>query len=405
MALPRIRTDLDFMPSPVPERPGLLIRDPHRFSDVTIIVPPPLVEVLRLFDGESSELDLRYALARITGQLDVSDLIENLIGSLSRAGFLEDENFQRMREAAMRAFAESPVRTASHAGTAYPDEEEALKEVFDSYFREAARAAETDGLIGIAAPHVSPFGGWESYRDAYAPLAPALKDRVFIILGTSHYGQPEKFGLTRKDFQTPYGTARTEKQLVEHLAEAAPGAVVMEDFCHANEHSIEFQVAFLQHLYGPDIRILPILCGAYARSIYQGGDPEDDEHVKRFLDTLGELYQREKSRLFWVLGVDMAHMGRRYGDRFIARANQAEMVDVAERDRTRLDAISAGDAAAFWEQVKERRDDLKWCGSSPFYTFLRAVPKVRGELRRYQQWNIDEQSVVSFGAVAFRSPE
>lgn len=393
------------MPSPFADRPGLLIRDPHRYSDVTIIVPPPLVEVLQLFDGESSELDLRYALARITGQLDVSDLMENLTGSLSRAGFLEDENFHRMRETAMRAFAESPVRLPSHAGTAYPQEKDELNAVFDNYFRQAARAAEADGLIGIAAPHVSPFGGWESYRDAYARLAPSLKDRAFIILGTSHYGQPEKFGLTCKDFQTPYGTARTEKQLVQRLAEAAPGAVVMEDFCHANEHSIEFQVAFLQHLYGPDIRILPILCGPYARSIYQGGDPEDDEHVNRFLDALGDLYQREKSRLFWVLGVDMAHMGRRYGDRFIARANQAEMIEVAAQDNARLEAIAAGDAVGFWERVKQRRDDLKWCGSSPFYTFLRAVPGVRGEVHRYQQWNIDEHSVVSFGAVAFRLPD
>ena len=35
--------DLDFMPSPVEDRPGLLIRDPYHFSEVTLIVPPALV--------------------------------------------------------------------------------------------------------------------------------------------------------------------------------------------------------------------------------------------------------------------------------------------------------------------------------------------------------------------------
>jgi len=30
-----------------------------------------------------------------------------------------------------------------------------------------------------------------------------------------------------------------------------------------------------------------------------------------------------------------------------------------------------------------------------------AVPGAQGTLRRYQQWNIDEQSVVSFGAISF----
>jgi hypothetical protein len=46
-------------------------------------------------------------------------------------------------------------------------------------------------------------------------------------------------------------------------------------------------------------------------------------------------------------------------------------------------------------------DDLKWCGSSPIYTFLRAVPQARARRLAYQQWNIDDASVVSFGALAF----
>ena len=42
---------LDFMLSPSPEDPGLFIRDPYRFSDAMLIVPPPLVECLECFDG------------------------------------------------------------------------------------------------------------------------------------------------------------------------------------------------------------------------------------------------------------------------------------------------------------------------------------------------------------------
>jgi hypothetical protein len=48
---------------------------------------------------------------------------------------------------------------------------------------------------------------------------------------------------------------------------------------------------------------------------------------------------------------------------------------------------------------------LKWCGFSPLYTFLRAVPEARGEVLRYQQWNIDDESVVSFAALEFSAPE
>ena len=35
-------------------------------------------------------------------------------------------------------------------------------------------------------------------------------------------------------------------------------------------------------------------------------------------------------------------------------------------------------------------------------TFLKTAPRARGELLRYEQWNIDERSVVSFAGVAFR---
>jgi hypothetical protein len=77
------------------------------------------------------------------------------------------------------------------------------------------------------------------------------------------------------------------------------------------------------------------------------------------------------------------------------------MTEVGVRDRARIDRINACDAAGFWDLVRENRDDLKWCGSAPFYTFLKAVPQARGELLRYEQWNIDERSVVSFAGMSF----
>jgi hypothetical protein len=36
------------------------------------------------------------------------------------------------------------------------------------------------------------------------------------------------------------------------------------------------------------------------------------------------------------------------------------------------------------------------------YVFLRAAAPQGGELLRYEQWNIDEESVVSFAGMAFR---
>ena len=79
------------------------------------------------------------------------------------------------------------------------------------------------------------------------------------------------------------------------------------------------------------------------------------------------------------------------------------MAQVEQRDRERIERMESGDARSFWELVQQNRDDLKWCGAAPIYTFLRAVPGARGNLLRYQQWNIDDASVVSFAGIRFNS--
>ncbi len=397
--LARLRYNLDFMPSPVPDQPGLLVRDSFHYSDVTLIIPPVLVETLQCFDGEHSELDLRSELLRITGELNVSDIANNLIDTLSRSGFLENEIFEQLRAVREREFADSPIRPPAHMGTAYPAEPEELRAVMREYMGGNGTGPAGTTLRGIAAPHVSPEGGWHSYRAAFRNLDAGFGEKTFVILGTSHYGQPERFGLTRKPYVTPLGETRVNERLLAELS--SQPAAILEDYCHSIEHSIEFQVLFLQWLYGPEIRILPILCGSFAHSVYYGGMPEKDEGVKSFLGTLGEIAARERDNLLWVLGIDMAHMGRRYGDDFVATADRGEMANVAERDAKRIQSICDGSADGFWDQVQQNRDELKWCGSSPIYTFLRTVPEARGTLHRYEQWNIDEQSVVSFAGMSF----
>jgi hypothetical protein len=396
-----LRRDLDAMPSPVEGRPGLLLRDPLGYSQAVLVIPPGLVPTLACFDGQHTELDLRELLVRATGEVEVSDVLQRLVTTLAAAGFLEDDSFARLRDERRRLFAEAPRREAAHAGSAYPAEAEGLTATLARYMNgagpedEPARPRGT--LVGVAAPHVSPEGGWRSYRAAYRLLGPDAHGRTCVVLGTSHYGEPGRFGLTLKPFSTPLGDVPVDRRLADELAGRGGPAVVPEDYCHAVEHSIEFQVVFLQHVLGADLRIVPILCGPLVEDRV-----EENESVGRFLGVLAEIAAREGEGLLWILGVDMAHMGRRYGDGFGARAGKGRMADVAKRDAHRLERVEAGDAGGFWEMVRGGgRDDLKWCGSSAFYTFLRAAGPVRGERLRYEQWNIDEESVVSFASLSF----
>jgi hypothetical protein len=399
-ALPRLRFNLDFMPSPDPSRPGLIIRDPYHYSDATLIVPPPLVQVLECFDGQQSTLDLRSELVRITGEIQVGDLEKHLFDSLNDAGFFDNDRYRELKSKREAEFAEEETRDPVFAGSAYPEDSDTLSDVFTSRI---GRSEGSSSTVAVAAPHASPDGGWDTYKAAYQalPTREAAEGKTFVILGTSHYGAPDRFGLTRKQFLTPFGTAKTDTGLVRELEAAAPKAIRMEDYCHAVEHSIEFQIVFLQHLYGPDVRVLPILCGPFVKSIYEGGLPESNEAVASFFDALGNVAARESHRLAWILGIDMAHIGQRYGDPLRATANSGEMLAVEQRDRQRIQCINAGDINGYWSLVQEGQDDLKWCGASPIYTFLKIMPGLRSQLLDYHQWQIDPASVVSFGALRF----
>jgi hypothetical protein len=65
--LPALRRGLDILPSPETSRPGLLLRDPLRYTDKVAFVPPPWTIGLRFLDGEHTELDMQEALTRAMG--------------------------------------------------------------------------------------------------------------------------------------------------------------------------------------------------------------------------------------------------------------------------------------------------------------------------------------------------
>ena len=395
--LPALRRHLDLMPSPIAEAPGLLMRDPFRYSQSVLVLPPPLVPCLLLFDGAHDLADLDALLSSITAGADVGDLSRHVRDSLSAGGFLQDEVYARLRDDRHRSFAAGALREAIHAGSAYPEDREALLAWAEALLSESP-ARDGEAVLGIAAPHVSPEGGRLSYASAYRALPEDGRDRTFLVLGTSHYGAPGRFGLTRKAFATPLGVATVDVDRVDALAAEGGSAAVVEDYCHAVEHSIEFQVVFLQKLYGPAVRIVPVLCGPMGAGSGRP-HPGDDDEVRRFLDAL----QKVGEGATWVLGVDMAHVGRRYGDAEPAIARQGPLAEVEARDRRRCEAILRGDAGAFWTEIEPDGDGdpLRWCGSSPIYAFLAAARPRRAGLLAYEQWNIDPGSVVSFGAFAF----
>ena len=403
-ALPKLRWDLDIMPSPIPERPGLLMRDPFRYTETVIVVPPAWIPVLRCLDGDHSERDAQVLLTRQSGgRIAPIEQVRQIVGVLRESGFLETEELEAMKAERHEVFRRAPRRTPAHAGSAYPASAVEIEQAFGRRLP-ASPGGEARGMPrAIVAPHVSPEGGFDSYRFAYDVVPPESEELTFVILGTSHYGAPERVGVTRKPFETPLGVVPVATEHVDAIVSRAGDGVLEEDYCHAPEHSIELQVVFLQHRFRRPFRIVPLLVGPFADSLVSGRRPEALDVNRRVFDALSDL-ALSAPELHWILGVDMAHVGPRYGQDGTMRAGEGPMRAVAEADRARIERLRSRDAEGFFELVHPEGDALHWCGYAPLYAFLHAVAPVldlEGDLLHYEQWNIDPASVVTFAAMHF----
>jgi AmmeMemoRadiSam system protein B len=403
---PRLRA-LEAFPIEQDGQRAVGLRDPEGFTDQVAVLPVPLLDIVSLFDGERTLAEIRDVVSgRHPGALTEAD-IAAVAERLDEAGFLDSPRFAARRDRIEAEFAASPARPAAHAGGAYAGEAAALRAQIDGFFRHAdgpgllaAARAEASGLRGLLAPHIDFHRGGPTYAWAYREVLERSDADCFVILGTCHTGMRDPFATTLKAYETPLGPAAVDRDFVEVLGRRYGDNLLASEAAHRIEHSIEFQAVMLRWALGDrrPFTVVPVLASFLHEAVWEGGPPEGDARVPRFLDALGETIAASRRRVCLIGGVDLAHVGPRFGD--AAPNTPASLVEVEREDRAMLDAVMAGDAAGFYESVARDGDARRICGLSPIYAFLRALPGTPGRLIRYQQWP-DPAGAVTFCAAAF----
>jgi AmmeMemoRadiSam system protein B len=386
----------------------IALRDPGGFTEHVAMFPLPLLDLVSLFDGEHSVDDIRNVLTARHGAAPTAEQIAQLIEDLDEAGFLDSERFRARRHAVDQAYRQSRVRPAAHAGGAYAGDASDLAAQIDGFFTHpegpgapapGPPATGTPPLRGLVAPHIDFHRGGPIYGWAYRELLEASDADLFVVLGTCHAGMADPFAVTLKPFETPRGRVAVDHDLYEALARRAGQDLLASEPAHRHEHSVEFQAVMLQHILGArrPFTILPVLASYVHEAVWGRSDPEADARVPRFIDGLLSAMAACGRRVCVVAGVDLAHVGPRFGDQERNTAASLEAVEAA--DRRMLDAVTRGDLIGFFGSVAADGDRRRICGLSPLYTFLRVLPGARGRLIRYAQWP-DPEGAVTFCAAA-----
>ena len=402
---PRLR-NLEAFPVEQDGERVMALRDPSGFTDQVVALPMPLLEVVSLFDGEHSLEQIHAIVKGRHGEAPTVEQIASIARSLDDNGFLDSPKFAERQRATEEAFRLSPARPAVHAGGAYAGEPGALAAQIDGFFTHAdgpgsaARSADSGVVRGLLAPHIDFHRGGPTYAWAYREVIERSDADLFVILGTCHAGMPDPFAATLKAFDTPLGPAPVDRDFFDALERRCGGGLLASEAAHRTEHSIEFQVVMLRHLLGTrrPFTILPVLASYVHEAVWARTDPEADPRVPRFIDGLLETMAASGRKTCLIAGVDLAHVGPRFGD---PEANTDDsLAAVAAADRSMLEAVVAGEPTSFYASVAHDGDRRRICGLSPIYTFLRALPGVRGRLIRYSQWP-DPEGAVTFCAAAF----
>lgn len=382
------------------------IHDPARVSDKLLIVPQPMMFVLAHFDGCHTLVDIQAAILRQFGQLVPREKLEEIVRQLDDALLLDSERFRQHLAAAAEEFRASPVRPPASAGGAYPADAAQLAAALDRCFAAAGgpglpAQAGTNGLLtGLVAPHIDFQRGGPSYAHAYKALAEQCSAELFIVFGTAHFARGALYILTRKSFRTPLGTMPVDPHLVEALARRYRRSPFDEELVHKTEHSIEFQVVWLQHvLRGRRAILLPILCGSMDERVGDRASPLDVPEICDFVAALRDVVRESGLRACTVAGADLAHVGPQFGDEF--PLTPQVMADVERADQALLAHVVHLNAEAFYDSLRADDNARHVCGGPPIYALLATTDATRCRLLDYRQaTDYDAQRAVTFASLA-----
>lgn len=275
------------------------------------------------------------------------------------------------------------IRHPAAAGRYYPRDKESLMQNLTALTRRVRTPKRM--VLGALVPHSGIFYCGEAQAFVYRSISGSP---IFIILGANHdrHGPPYAV-MTQGTWSTPLGNVSIDTELAQAIKNKTQ--LLQEDVtAFTQEHSIETQLPWLQHLFR-HLAFVPL-------SIY-GGELEAYREIGLAIRTAA----RETGRSVCVIASsDLTRYGESFA--FVPAEGSPEAILgwIKETDNAIIDAISKMDTRALLQAAA--RSNL--CGLGAIVTMLYATMEVAtgGALLNYGTTYPISQSlnaVTSFAAM------
>ncbi|MGD0341087.1 MAG: AmmeMemoRadiSam system protein B [Bacteroidales bacterium] len=215
------------------------------------------------------------------------------------------------------------------AGKFYSDNRDTLKSDLVKLFAACKKPSETMNVRAIITPHAGYVFSGKTAASAYSVTSKKGDYKNIFIIGSSHVMAFEGASIySEGDYVTPLGKAKVNREIASGLKKKYSCFNFPSD-AHAQEHSIEVQVPFMQYYYDKMPPIVPIILGTNSVST-----------IKAIADALKPYFTPDN---LFVISSDFSHYPS-YNDAIV-------------NDKLTADAIISGNPTVFLSVLQ--KNELK----------------------------------------------
>ncbi len=402
-------------------KPLLGLADARQISDKIVFTAPAAQAILPHLTGEHDVDTIVRKVNESVGDRIKEPLsrqiLEQFIAQLDDAALIEGPNFETLLKKVREQFDSMPVLppsvTANFAdvlvqqeiGESATEEQKAeqgpgkLRAMFDDWIKQALDKAPDPSFDAlpkaIVAPHIDYGRGWLNYAHIYGRMRVVDRPDRIVILGTNHFGSGTGVTGCDKGFQTPLGTSPMDEGftdlLKKNLGADYSERLFRDRYDHEREHSIELQIAWIQHVFAPpssDGEHVPVFAALIHDPVVRGGESYDGAGLalEPFIDALRKTIGDAGGRTLVISSADLSHIGPQFGDRTPLGGEEkdnpqgVEMRNKAiQHDRTMLDLVRQNKPDELIAAMSWQRNPTRWCSVGNMVATMKAVQP--GEVR------------------------